>query len=754
VSYAQNSNETIKLSQSFMLEEFSENFGTKENVSSIDIDLNSSRWNVTDIELNFTNIVFGKETKKIEDIPDDRESLDNKQHALGVQIIIANPTIIYGVNLYLKNNSDEQTDIYVQINGYDDNTDAPNDTIYGTPALLNISESQNWYRQIFPSPISLSKGNYYLVLNGSNILNDPSRVYNWYNSFENAKNPDLNISVYTDPLGPDPLKWNDGIKASPFLYKLIQKINKSFYPSEMNLIIEVNNEIHDVIDGKNIGTGNLTLPNLNFFPDDNNLHIPIKNNKSSELIFNLSYKIKLKNRLFADGSVTIKEASNNNEWIIKPSLIRTSGNYSIKFESPQSWYNRMVFRDVSGSGSSWENVTENVSIIDNFIFIPNKTIKDGAIWKITANSAKIDFSLNVPKTEFEPTQELWFSVIAPVIDGNFTFILINALGFEQDRKTRSVTSTEIIYNYTLSSNPNAGEWIAYIYWNNESDAGIQSQIFTITDIFASSNGDDDGLDNIIAVGIDPLLIFMVVLISIIVFVANLIIYQTVKRIKRKRELCMQKLRNKIIDALSLNYIIISNSRSGLNVYEQFFMGKYIDPTLISGFLRAIQSFGIELTGTFQQSQTIKLEFQNSKILINEFRNFRLILIIAENPSEDFMNSIKDLSYDIDEKYGDLIRDFNGGSIIQFSDIRKLIEKHLNIYFFHPLKLVESKEVKLNSVEKSMVNKAKEIMKQNNLDYVFVSFLMYEQKYNPKNIQTIYNLIDKKIFQPNSLNLNE
>ena len=119
-----------------------------------------------------------------------------------------------------------------------------------------------------------------------------------------------------------------------------------------------------------------------------------------------------------------------------------------------------------------------------------------------------------------------------------------------------------------------------------------------------------------------------------------------------------------------------------------------------------------------------------------------------------MNSIKDLSYDIDEKYGDLIRDFNGGSIIQFSDIRKLIEKHLNIYFFHPLKLVESKEVKLNSVEKSMVNKAKEIMKQNNLDYVFVSFLIYEQKYNPKNIQTIYNLIDKKIFQPNSLNLNE
>ena len=55
-SYAQEIEETINISQNFMLDEFSENKGTLENITSINIDLGSSRWNVTDIELNFTNI--------------------------------------------------------------------------------------------------------------------------------------------------------------------------------------------------------------------------------------------------------------------------------------------------------------------------------------------------------------------------------------------------------------------------------------------------------------------------------------------------------------------------------------------------------------------------------------------------------------------------------------------------------------------------------------------------------------------------
>jgi len=219
-----------------------------------------------------------------------------------------------------------------------------------------------------------------------------------------------------------------------------------------------------------------------------------------------------------------------------------------------------------------------------------------------------------------------------------------------------------------------------------------------------------------------------------------------KRYKKKRELQLQKLRNKVIDSLNLNYIMVSENLSGLNVYEQFFVGREIDPSLISGFLAAIRSFGIEITGTFQQSQTIKLEFQKSKILMNEFRNFRLILIMGENPSDDFIESINSLSLDIEKSYGELIRDFDG-SLNRFRGINKLVERHLNVSFLYPLKITSSEISNLSAMERSVLNKAKEIMKQNRLDYIFTSFLMDDQTFEPKRIKAIFELINKGIFQP-------
>ena len=57
------------------------------------------------------------------------------------------------------------------------------------------------------------------------------------------------------------------------------------------------------------------------------------------------------------------------------------------------------------------------------------------------------------------------------------------------------------------------------------------------------------------------------------------------------------------------------------------------------------------------------------------------------------------------------------------------------------------KVKLNAIEKSVIEKTKEIMKQNNLGYIFTSFLMDDQMYEPKRIKAIFGLIDKGIFQP-------
>ncbi|MFX1393648.1 MAG: hypothetical protein ACFFAH_08740, partial [Promethearchaeota archaeon] len=207
--------------------------------------------------------------------------------------------------------------------------------------------------------------------------------------------------------------------------------------------------------------------------------------------------------------------------------------------------------------------------------------------------------------------------------------------------------------------------------------------------------------------------------------------------------------NQFKDLMNLNYIMITEKKSGLNIFEQYIAGQEIDATLISGFLNAIRAFGIELTKSNDQSQTISLEYKDSKVLMSEFKNFRIIVIMKERPSEQMINSITDLSYSIEKKYSEILGQFKG-NIVQFAGISDLIEEHLHTSFISPLKVVEQIDVKLSIGERAIINKAKELMKEYNLNYFHSTYLISEQKFKPSDVENILNLINKKIFQPTSL----
>ena len=56
-----------RFNTNFVLDEYSKFNNSIQNVNSINITLPSSSWSIQDIELNFTDIKFGKELKIIED---------------------------------------------------------------------------------------------------------------------------------------------------------------------------------------------------------------------------------------------------------------------------------------------------------------------------------------------------------------------------------------------------------------------------------------------------------------------------------------------------------------------------------------------------------------------------------------------------------------------------------------------------------------------------------------------------------------
>ena len=109
----------------------------------------------------------------------------------------------------------------------------------------------------------------------------------------------------------------------------------------------------------------------------------------------------------------------------------------------------------------------------NILYILNNTINNGANWEIKAESTKVNFILNFPVTQFEPTQELKFSVNVPFIHGNLTFIFIDALGFEAYYEEKEVISSDTSFIYDIPSNPHKGDCKVYVFWINDLEAGVQ-----------------------------------------------------------------------------------------------------------------------------------------------------------------------------------------------------------------------------------------------------------------------------------------
>jgi hypothetical protein len=240
-----------RFNTNFVLEEYSKFNETDQNINSIDISLPSSSWRIEDIELNFTNIQY-IENNTIEDRQYGssyriyHQNNIQKRFCVGVQIQLNVSTNIYGVYIYaFKTNITPET-IQVQLRGYDYVHDAPNNTIYSS-TNINMGITAGWYFQNFSTEgVSLPIGNYFLVLNGTNIIDSDTDYYWYYNNLD-PKNPNLNVSEYIEA------PWTDGVPGDVPLYKLVQRVNLPLYPEEINMTVEIDDQIYDISNRKDNG---------------------------------------------------------------------------------------------------------------------------------------------------------------------------------------------------------------------------------------------------------------------------------------------------------------------------------------------------------------------------------------------------------------------------------------------------------------------------------------------------------------------
>jgi len=520
--------------------------------------------------------------------------------------------------------------------------------------------------------------------------------------------------------------WSNGVKNTTLLHKLIQKVDRSFLPQEINMTVNINGDSYSVKDGVSSGLGNILVTNLNHNLDGPDLNIPITINKSIELDFNLNYSIRMSKILECESSVMIDENSYNS-WSVTPQLFREFSNYSVKFIFPENWFGLSVKRDSVDIQSQIQ-----INSTDHFIFIPNNAILDGVDWLISANSTKKSFDLDVERTDFIAGQELKFFISEPLLNGNYTFILNDPFHDIIYTSNNSVYSPldSNSFSYIIPYSAVDGNYKAFVYWFNGTDAGIVTQRFTVN----------------LPVVIDWTLIIGIIVITGLGSAVTASSIILAKKNKRKKLAAKEKTINKFMDILNLNYVIVIEKKSSLNVYDQAFTGKKFNSTLISGFLEAIRTFGFDITGSEERSQTVKLEYQNSKILMSDYKHFRLIFIMKDLPSSQFYGVIDDLSLEIEEKYGMYLKEFKG-NLQPFEGIENLLRQHLGTAFLYPLKLTGIGNMKLTPTEKALINRAIVKMKQTKLDSFYVTQLIGEKSFDSKEIEALYSLIIKRVFNP-------
>jgi len=717
---------SLEINKNFELIENSLKRGYNENVSSIDILLPSNTWNIDDIELNFEEMEFGAEEKTIEDNATDSVVIDKFNHGYAVQIEVIDPTIIYGIEIYGYNESTENTPIFIQVNGYDNSTNSPNTTLYGSITLnMPYSDNPSWHLQNFSNPIHLTKGDYYLIFDGSSIGNSPKSDYYWYFNDINPLNPDLYVSKY------DSGSWLDGSQGSPFLHKIIQKVNASFFPEEINMTAQIDGNLYEIENGPHRGKGYLKKNNLNYRPNKNELNIKVKNNKTNSLRFHFNYSLRISNNFLAPSVLNVN-LNASNEWLITPEIQRYSNNDTIKFEFPESWYSLNIFKN-----GELINSDVNIDLSNHLLIIPNDTIDDGANWEISAYSPHIEVNLDVQKVEYYTGQELKFSLDTPIKPGNYTFILIDPLGLEEYRTTSSIPSDDNIFSYVIPTNKIEGNYIAYLFWHNQTDAGVQSQVFSLSYPSSSDTPQDFSLFFTISV---------VVLIGSVVGFSS---YVTVKKVESRHRGKLKLILEKCSDLMNLHYVIVLDKKSGIDIYSNSFNNiKKLDTTLISGFLQAIRNFGDEVIEEAKGTKTVKIEYKNSIIIMTEFVNLRLIVIMKHKPSENFGYDIESLAYDIYKYFGKQIDKFTG-ILKPFHPINKLVEHHLNVSFLYPLSVDLSlkSKTKLGQDEKKMVKRALDFLKENNSNYFYSLYLLPENMCTPNDFDIITRLIKKGIFRP-------
>ncbi len=199
------------------------------------------------------------------------------------------------------------------------------------------------------------------------------------------------------------------------------------------------------------------------------------------------------------------------------------------------------------------------------------------------------------------------------------------------------------------------------------------------------------------------------------------------------------------DLIDLKYIIVCQKESGLNVYSHYITGDKHNSTLVSSYMTAIYSLGLEIFEMHNGLPITKIEFEDYFLMIVNAEESRTIIAMANKPNKKSLSTLVDLSKEIDLIYGSRIEQFRG-KLNVFEDISIILERYIPLSILYPMRLSSQISSDITRNEEKIIGKAKKVMSLFQAPYIHVSSLL-NTPIRREEISQIQLLIEKGIFIP-------
>ena len=178
--------------------------------------------------------------------------------------------------------------------------------------------------------------------------------------------------------------------------------------------------------------------------------------------------------------------------------------------------------------------------------------------------------------------------------------------------------------------------------------------------------------------------------------------------------------NRFEDARNLQILIIINRESGTEIFSKSLSGVPVDPTLVSGFLQAITSFGKELISeetistlkgpksflgkTKSKHEAQVLAFHHFKIVLEESAHLRVALLLLKNPSQRLLNALHKFLDRAETRFGGSIVDLRGRQLTD-DETWEIIDDAFepSLIYIHMLDIVNARSITPTKWEKVVLD---------------------------------------------------